>query len=71
MFSYPGNAIRREKEIKGGVRSKKINLIESTNPHWRDLASARQDLFKPSTAPPPIRAKSFAALRPLRMTSNE
>jgi len=47
MFSYPGNAIRREKEIKGGVRSKKINLIESTNPHWRDLASAWQDLFKP------------------------
>jgi putative endonuclease len=31
-------AIRREKEIKGWRRSKKIVLIESTNPLWDDLA---------------------------------
>ena len=30
-------AIRREKEIKGWVRSKKIALIKATNPEWRDL----------------------------------
>ncbi|XOV94859.1 MAG: GIY-YIG nuclease family protein [Bacteroidota bacterium] len=30
-------AIAREKEIKGWVRVKKINLIESLNPEWRDL----------------------------------
>ncbi len=30
-------AIAREKQIKGGSRTKKIKLIESTNPGWKDL----------------------------------
>ncbi len=30
-------AITREKQIKGWRRSKKIDLIESINPHWVDL----------------------------------
>ena len=30
-------AIRREKEIKGWVRRRKIALIESMNPEWEDL----------------------------------
>jgi putative endonuclease len=34
-------AIAREKQIKGWVRSKKIALIESTNPHWEDLSEGR------------------------------
>jgi len=32
------NAIAREKQIKGWLRVKKIALIESTNPRWKDLA---------------------------------
>ncbi len=32
-------AIRREKQIKGWLRSKKIDLIESVNPQWRDLSN--------------------------------
>jgi len=32
-------AIRREKQIKGWLRSKKIDLIESVNPEWRDLSN--------------------------------
>jgi len=32
------SAIRREKQIKGWLRAKKIALIESINPHWRDLS---------------------------------
>jgi putative endonuclease len=31
-------AIAREKQIKGWLRSKKIALIESLNPGWRDLS---------------------------------
>ncbi len=31
------NAIMREKQIKGGSRQKKIDLIESLNPNWDDL----------------------------------
>ena len=31
------NAIEREKQIKGGSRKKKIELIESNNPEWTDL----------------------------------
>ena len=32
------SAIQREKQIKGWLRSKKIALIESTNPEWKDLS---------------------------------
>ncbi len=31
-------AIAREKQIKGWLRSKKIALIDSMNPEWRDLS---------------------------------
>ena len=31
------SAISREKQIKGGSRKKKINLIESINTDWNDL----------------------------------
>lgn len=31
-------AISREKEIKGWRRSKKVALVESVNPDWKDLA---------------------------------
>jgi putative endonuclease len=33
------SAIAREKEIKGWLRIKKIKLIESMNPQWRDLST--------------------------------
>ena len=32
------SAITREKQIKGWLRKKKIALIESVNPYWKDLA---------------------------------
>ena len=37
--SFPDihQAIEGEKRIKGWVRSKKIAMIESENPHWEDL----------------------------------
>ena len=31
------DAIAREKQIKAGSRSKKLELIEALNPGWRDL----------------------------------
>jgi len=31
-------AILREKHIKGWLRAKKIKLIESMNPEWKDLS---------------------------------
>ena len=31
------DAIAREKQIKGGSRKKKLALIETMNPAWRDL----------------------------------
>lgn len=30
-------AITREKQIKAGSRAKKLVMIESMNPEWRDL----------------------------------
>jgi putative endonuclease len=37
IFDDPENAIKREKQIKGGSRKKKIDLIESKNRDWDDL----------------------------------
>jgi putative endonuclease len=36
-FSDIGDAIAREKQIKGWLRVKKVELIESVNPAWSDL----------------------------------
>ncbi len=37
IFNDPYNAIAREKQIKAGSRKKKIELINSMNPDWKDL----------------------------------
>ena len=37
-FGYVLNAIRREKQLKGWRREKKIALIEKSNPRWQDLS---------------------------------
>ena len=36
-FDYIDQAIAREKQIKGGSRQKKLDLINSMNPQWGDL----------------------------------
>jgi len=42
VFSSIRDAISREKQIKGGFRKKKIDLIKTINPGWRDLS---EDLY--------------------------
>lgn len=37
LFNYINDAISREKQIKGGSRKKKEELIISINPKWNDL----------------------------------
>ncbi len=39
IYDTIGEAIVREKIIKGGSRKKKLDLINSTNPGWSDLMS--------------------------------
>lgn len=36
-FSSIEEAIEREKQLKGGSRQKKIDLINHVNPNWQDL----------------------------------
>jgi putative endonuclease len=36
-FQMIGDAIAREKQLKGGNRAQKIALIESINPEWNEL----------------------------------
>jgi putative endonuclease len=48
-------AIAREKQIKGWTRQKKIALIESTNPRWRDLSvdwfrAGKTEILRPSAS---------------------
>ncbi|MGB5530508.1 MAG: GIY-YIG nuclease family protein [Ignavibacteriaceae bacterium] len=38
VFNDIESAIKREKQIKGWLRKKKIDLIESMNPEWNDLS---------------------------------
>ena len=42
-FQYVGNAIAREKQIKGLLRIKNIALIVSQNSAWRDLSEGWYD----------------------------
>ena len=37
IYSDIYEAIQREKQIKSGSRQKKIDLIQSLNPKWKDL----------------------------------
>jgi putative endonuclease len=46
-FQEIGDAIFREKQIKAGSRKKKINLINSINPEWRDLTEDIKDIMSP------------------------
>ena len=41
------SAIAREKQIKGWRRSKKVALVESANPGWRDLSVEITDSSSP------------------------
>ena len=38
IFETIGEAIKREKKIKGGSRKKKIDLVNLVNPEWDDLS---------------------------------
>ena len=38
-FTDPGEAIARDKQVKGWFRAKKLALIESVNPEWNDLSA--------------------------------
>jgi putative endonuclease len=37
-YADPVTAITREKQIKAWTRAKRVALIESVNPNWRDLS---------------------------------
>ena len=37
IYNDPENAILREKQIKAGARTKKVELIIGINPEWKDL----------------------------------
>ena len=39
-YENPTEAIKREKQLKGWTRAKKIQLIESKNILWNDLADS-------------------------------
>jgi Predicted endonuclease containing a URI domain len=48
-------AITREKQIKGWTRRKKLALIESVNPRWRDLSvdwyrEEKTEILRPSAS---------------------
>ena len=42
-FQWIDDAIAREKQLKGGSRKKKIDLIITNNPSWSDLTEGWYD----------------------------
>jgi len=50
-FNNPRDAIGAEKKIKGWLRKKKINLIKSKNPEFKDLIE-EIDEFERDPSPP-------------------
>lgn len=56
-FRYVRSAIAREKEIKHWTRQRRVELIESLNPTWEDLAASwfSENLLANPDAPPVIR----------------
>ena len=49
-FQYVNDAIRRETELKGWKRKRKVELIQTTNPKWLDLY---EEFGKPAFYSPP------------------
>jgi putative endonuclease len=45
QFQMIGDAIAREKQLKGGSRTKKVDFINSLNPKWEDLFSSIENLM--------------------------
>jgi hypothetical protein len=45
VFRDANGAILREKQINGGSRAKKIELINCKNPEWLDLYNELRDCF--------------------------
>lgn len=45
QFQMIGDAIAREKQLKGGSRSAKVKLIQSMNPLWKDLFGEIEDIM--------------------------
>lgn len=54
-FEDVHNAIEREKKIKGWLRIKKVALIVSMNPAWKDLSVGwfERHQFQPDSSPIP------------------
>jgi putative endonuclease len=44
-FKYVGNAIAREKRIKGWLRERKVALVRCVNPTWEDLSEGWFDVI--------------------------
>ena len=68
-FGEVVNAINREKQLKGWRRAKKIALIETSNPHWLDLAREwfpRMTNPGGSRGPSTPQTDSLSRIRPLR-----
>jgi putative endonuclease len=57
-FGHIGAAIAREKQIKGLLRIKKIALIVSMNPEWKDLSEgwSVQTISTPQYIDPSLRS---------------
>jgi putative endonuclease len=55
-FEEVHNAIEREKRIKGWLRIRKIALIVSVNPAWKDLSEEwfTRHMYQPDKQVPPL-----------------
>ena len=56
-FTTIPTAIAREKQLKGWLRIRKLELIIATNPSWRDLSADWEQPALPATSSPEPKEK--------------
>jgi putative endonuclease len=56
-FSRIEEAIAEEKRLKGGSRQQKLDLINSMNPDWKDLADCFGLCYDDAAVPPTRKAR--------------
>ena len=69
ISAEPARAIAREKQIKGWARVRKVALVESMNPEWKDLAQLWSVDVSSDDPSPSLGMTRFTMARPDRPTA--
>jgi len=70
-YKYARDAISREKELKGWLRKKKIDLIKSVNPEMNDLSHELLEMYQIDEEEVKLYLKSIKDSSPFRAQNDK